>query len=183
VVAEEYARATGKTIDTAEAQKIFDAIQGEEFSVKAPRQNNIKMMLEIAVALGDSIVDMSWTIYQTSPNCTFVTSDNPFIVVPPVSADPMLEGTGPLSQGATNLIPLSNRTLLCARREGSSPLRFMRANRDFVRYSNRFVASASDRFLLARDEPLLRKLVKVTRADQWQNDFMPVVMSPDSSGQ
>jgi hypothetical protein len=183
VVAEDYARATGKTIDMDEAQEIFDAIHNEGYFVKTPRQNNIKMMLDIAVALGEAIVAMDWTIYWTTPDWTFVTSDNPFIVVPPLSTDPALEGTGPLSPGATNLIPLSNRTLLCARRDSSGPLKFVRANRDFVRYANHLVASASDRFLLARDEALLRKLVKVTKADQWQNSFMPSMISPGTSGQ
>jgi hypothetical protein len=180
-VAEDYARATGKSIDMDEAQKIFDAIHSEKYFVETPRQNNIKMMLDIAVVLGEALVTMDWTVYWTTPGCTFVTSDNPFIVVPPFGTDTALEGTGPLSQGATNLIPLSSRTLLCARRDVSGPLKFVRANGDFVRYANSLVASASDRFLLARDEALLRKLVKVTKADQWQNSFKPSVISPGSS--
>jgi hypothetical protein len=181
MVAEDYKRETGKTLDMTEAQEIFDAMHSDVFFVETPRQNNIKMMLDIAVAVGEAIVDMDWTVCWTTPDCTFVTSDNPFIVVPPVSADPT-EGTGPLSSGVTNLIPLSNRTLLCASQKGSGQLRFVRAKRDFVRYANQLVASASDRFILARDEPLLRKLVKVTRADQWKNSFMPSVMAPVSSG-
>jgi hypothetical protein len=181
VVAEDYARATGKTIEMDEAQAMFDAIHNEGYSVKTPRQNNIKMMLDIAVALGEAIVAMDWTIYWTSSDSAFVTSDNPFIVVPPLSTDPALEGTGPLSPGATNLIPLSSRTLLCARNDGSGPFKFVKANRDLVRHCNRLVTSESDRFLLARDEALLRKLVKVTKADQWQNTFQPLIVSPSPS--
>jgi len=181
VVAEDHKKATGKTIDPAEAQKIFDAIHSDEYFVETPRQNNIKMMLDIASQLGQAIATMSWTIYWTTPDCTFVTSDNPFIVVPPLGRDTTIEGTGPLSRGATNLIPLSSTTLLCARHDGSGPLNFERANRDFVRFTNQLVASASDRFLLARDEALLKKLVKATRADQWQNNFMPTIVSPSSN--
>ena len=181
VVAEDYKKATGKTIDPAEAQKIFDAIHSGEYFVATPRQNNIKMMLDIATQLGQAIVTMSWTIYRTTPDCSFVTSDNPFIVVPPLGKETTLEGTGPLSPGATNLIPLSSSTLLCARQDGSGPLEFVRANRDFVRFTNQLVASASDRFLLARDEALLKKLVKATKADQWQNSFMPTIVSPSSN--
>ncbi len=108
-----------------------------------------------------------------------VTSDNPFIVEPPSTADPTLEGTGALSPGATNLIPLSSTTLLCARSDGSGLLRFLQANRDLVRYVNQRVASASDCFILTRDEPLLRRVVKVTKADQWRNAFMPAVVAPE----
>ena len=183
VVAEGYARASGKTIEVDEAREIFNAIHNEAYFVKAPRQNNIKMMLDIAVALGDAILSMDWTIYWTTPDSTFVTSDNPFIVVPPLDRDPAIEGTGPLSPGATNLIPLSSRSLLCARKDGPGPLKFVRANRDFVRYVNRLVAAESDRFLIARDQALLKKLVKITKADQWTNNFMPSILAPSSTSE
>jgi len=179
VVAEEYGRATGKTIDMEKAREIFDAIHSDGYTVKTPRQNNIKMKLDIAVQLGQALVTMDWTIHWASPDCTFVTSDNPFIVVPSSNTDPKIEGTGPLSAGATNLIPLSNRSLLCARRDGSGSMKFAEANRDFVRHVNRLIAAASDRFLLARDEALLRKLVRITKADQWQNSFMPSLIAPE----
>lgn len=177
-VAKDYKKATGKTINQVEAQEIFDAIHSEKYFVETPRQNNIKMMLNIALELGQAIVTMSWTIYWTTPDCTFVTSDNPFVVVPPSGKDTTIEGTGPLSPGATNLIPLSSTSLLCARQDGSEPLTFVRANRDFVRFANQRVAHASDRFLLARDEALLKKLVKTTKVDQRRNDFKPTTVSP-----
>jgi hypothetical protein len=183
VVAENYVKATGKTIDMDKAQEVFDGIHNDDYSVKTPRQNNIKMMLDIEVQLGEAITTMDWTIYWTTLDCTFATSDNPFIVIPPLDVDSELEGTGPLSPGATNLIPLSSRTLLSARRDSSKPLKFVRANRDFVRFVNVLVASNSDRFLIARDEALLRKLVKVTKIDQWQNSFMPSLIAPSSSRQ
>jgi hypothetical protein len=181
LVAEDYKKATGKVIEPAEAQEIFDAIHSGNYIVETPRQNNIKMMLDIATQLGQAIATMSWTIFRSTPDYTFVTSDNPFVVVPPLGKDSTLEGTGPLSPGATNLIPLSSSTLLCVRQDGSGPLRFLRANRDFVRFANQHVAAASDRFLLARDEPLLRKLVKRTKADQWQNSFTPRIIAPGSN--
>lgn len=181
VVAENYKEANGEIIAPAEAQEIFDAIHSGKYFMETPRQNNIKMMLDIATQLGQAIVTMSWTIYKTTPDHNFVTSDNPFIVVPPLGKDTTLEGTGPLSPGATNLIPLSSSTLLCARQDSSGSLKFVRANRDFVRFANQLVTSASDRFLLARDEALLKKLVKSTKADEWQNSFIPTIVSPDSN--
>jgi hypothetical protein len=183
VVAKDYARATGKTIEMDQAREIFDAIHSEAYFVKTPRQNNIKIMLDLAVPLGDAILAMDWTIFWTTPDSTFVTSDNPFIVVPPLDRDPAIEGTGPLSPGATNLIPLSSKSLLCARKDGSGQLRFVKANRDFMRSANRLVAAESDRFLIARDEALLKKLVKITKADQWKNTFMPSILAPGSTGE
>jgi hypothetical protein len=183
VVAEDYARATGRTIDMAEAREIFDVIHNDGFAIKAPRQNNIKMMLEIAVKLGEAIVAMDWTIYSTTSHCAFVTSDNPFLVLPPAGSDSTLTGTGPLSPGATCLIPLSSKTLLCVCKNGSGLFKYVKATRDFVRFVNIQVVAVSNRFFVARDEALLRKLVKVTKADQWQNSFMPSVIVPDPSDQ
>lgn len=180
-VTEDYKKATGKMIDASEAQEIFDAIHSGKYFVETPRQNNIKMMLDIATELGQALVTMSWTIFRSTPDYNFVTSDNPFIVLPPLGKDTTLEGTGPLSPGAINLIPLSSSTLLCACQDGSGPLRFLRANRHFVTFTNQHVAAGSDRFFLARDEALLKKLVKTTKADQWQNSFMPRIVSPGSN--
>ncbi len=181
MVVEDYKKYAGETIDPSKAQYIFDAIQSNKYFVEIPRQNKIKIMLNTALELGQAIVTMGWTIYWTTPDSTFVTSDNPFIVVPPLCVDTNVEATGPLSHGATNLIPLSSTTLLCARQDSSGPIKFVRANRDFVRTTNQRIASASNRFLLARDEALLRKLVKVTRADQGQNNLMPTIVSPSSN--
>ena len=54
---------------------------------------------------------------------------------------------------------------------GSGQFIFVSTDRDFVRYDNRLLAAENDRLLLARNEPPLRKLVKVTKADQWQMLF------------
>jgi hypothetical protein len=180
-IAEQYAKATGKAIDDDQAQEIFNAIRDNRYEIRTPRQNTIKTMLGIAIALGEAIIAMDWTIYRTASDHTFVTSDNPFIVVPSPGTDPTLSGTGPLSPGATCLIPLSKRTLLTTRKDGGGPFRCVNANRDFVRFANYCVATDCDRFLIARDEPLLRKLVKATKVDQWQNSFMPSVISPPAS--
>jgi len=50
-------------------------------------------------------------------------------------------------------------------------LRHERAPKDFVRFINAQVAANSDRIIIGKDEALLRKLVKITKADQWRNDF------------
>jgi hypothetical protein len=45
------------------------------------------------------------------------------------------------------------------------------------------VAAESDRFLIARDQALLKKLVKITKADQWKNNFMPSILAPGSTSE
>jgi hypothetical protein len=55
VVSEDYKKATGKTIDQAEARELFDAFHSDQYFVEIPRQNNIKMMLNIALELGQAI--------------------------------------------------------------------------------------------------------------------------------
>jgi hypothetical protein len=180
-VAKSLAQAKGEPVQIAEAQKAFEMIHNGKYEVKFPRQNAIKTMLSSAAELGEAIASMDWTIYTCPDDCTLITSDNPFVVIPPQDLDLTISGFGPLMPGAISLIPLNKRTLMCAQKDSSGLLKYKSANRDIIRFVNYKVVAKSDRFIIARDEPLLRKLVKRTKVDQWQNTFTPSMMAPDSN--
>lgn len=178
-LAQEYARVTGQAIDQREAETLHKVIQEDAYVVETPRQNTIKMMLQIAVTLSEALITLDWTIYKTPLDFTFLTSDNPFIVIPAPNHDHTLSGAGPLSKGATSLVPLSKTLLLAMGHNGKGFLRHVKAGRDFVRYANQTVTRNCDRFLIGRDEAHLRKIVQLTKIDQWKNDFSPVLIVPD----
>jgi hypothetical protein len=155
--------------ETVEA--IYALIHDGRCQLHAPRQNNIKAMLDTAVEIGKELGSMNWTVYTTSPISLFVTSDNPFVLLPPPGFIQGTVGFGILTPGATSLIPLSKQTLLSMHNYGAEAFIYKKAPADFVRYINGCVAGNSERFIIARDESQLKTLIRRIKADQWLNIF------------
>ena len=55
---------------------------------------------------------------------------------------------------------------------------FKKANRDLVREVNIMIAAASDRLIIACDEPRLHKLVAKCKVAEWVNSFETTPLSP-----
>jgi len=180
-VIESMRKATGREIDLEEASSLFQKIRNDEYGVENPRQNNIKMMIDLALEVAQALARIQWTIFWSPKDSTFITSDNPFVLLPPPNFDHSIPGVGILTEGATSLIPLSKRTLLCLR-NGVEGVTHVEARRDFVRFVNTRVAINSDRFIIARDESLLRALVRRTKVNQWRNKFKVILNAPDPYG-
>jgi len=180
-VVESLQKATEKNVSLEEATELFRTIRDDEYEIENPRQNNIKMMLSLALEIAEALVGMQWTVFWSPQDSTFITSDNPFVLIPPPEFDHSLSGVGILTAGATSLIPLSKQTLLCLR-NGDDSVIYREARRDFVRNVNRCVAANSDRFIIARDEALLRSLVGKIKANQWRNKFKVAFHAPDPYG-
>jgi hypothetical protein len=180
-VGERLSKSSGRerTQDDPEVQELFRMIHEDSYGIESPRQNAIKMMLTIAVELAHAIQQMDWTVLKGPADCRLVTSDNPFVVIPPPGHPHEILGFGPLTPGATSLFPLDMNRLLCLRMDGISPLRYRWADRDRIRLANTLSAGQSDRFIIARDEAHLRSIVKKTKVDQWRNEYSPVLISPE----
>ena len=153
------------------AEALYALIHDDRYQLHVPRQNNIKAMLNTAVEIGKELGSMNWTVYTTSPVNLFVTSDNPFLLLPPPGFIQGVTGLGILTPGAISVIPLSKQTLLCMDNKGGEALIYRKAPADFVRYINCCVAGNSERFIIARDESQLKALVRKIKADQWLNKF------------
>lgn len=180
-ISDSIAEATGEAIDLNKAVEMHQMIHNDEYDFENPRQNNIKMMLELALDLAGAFVKMDWTVLWSPKKTAFVTSDNPFVLIPPPDFDFSVSGVGVLTPGATTVIPLSARTLLClGNDELRSGVRYGYAQRDFVRFTNLCVAANSDRFIMARDEAHLRSLFKKTKAGDWRNGFKIGFSAPNS---
>ncbi len=173
-----YQETTGKNLSAERAAEMFRALHEQNFNVVTPRQNIIKAMLNIAVDLEREFVAMEWDVYTAPSNCKFITCDNPFITIPPPYLDIEAEGFGPLTHGAVNLIPINSRTALLMKRGPRPHLIFKRADRTFIRETNILIVAASDRSIIACDEPQLHKLVAKCKPSEWINSFEVTPISP-----
>ena len=162
----EYQEKTGKDTTHVSAQEMFEMIRDDQYEIKNPRQNNIKMMMSLSLDLAKILFRLNWEILAAPKEMSFVTCDNPFTVVPPPFFDGTRSGYGILTPGASTVVPLSRKTAICFYNEGER-IRGAVVRRDFLRKVNIVVAANSERFVIARDEPLLRSIVRKGKLDQW----------------
>lgn len=161
-----YEQETGEDMSGVSAQEIFEMIRADTYEIKNPRQNNIKMMMSLAPGIAQALFRLNWEILAAPKGCSFLTCDNPFTVVPPPFSDDPEIGYGILTPGASTVVPLSSKTVICFRGDGEHG-RGVVARRNFLRNINMVVAANSERFVIARDEPLLRSVVRKGKLDQW----------------
>lgn len=163
----EYEEKTGEDMTDVSPQELFEMIRDDRFEFKNPRQNNIKMMMSLSLEIARVLFRLNWEILAAPKRMSFVTCDNPFTVVPPPFFDDTLEGYGILTPGASTVVPLSRRTAICFYGEGERT-RGAVVYKDFLRHTNVVVAANSERFVIAKEELLLRSIVRKGKLDQWQ---------------
>jgi hypothetical protein len=128
----EYEQASGEDMTDVSPQEVFDMIRGDQYVVKNPRQNNIKLMVELSLMVAKALMTLNWDIVWTPKESSFITCDNPFTLVPPPNFDGTVEGFGILTPNATTIIPLSRKTGIYFSGEGGK-VRYAVARKDFVR--------------------------------------------------
>ncbi len=139
--------------------RLFENIQEEKYGVDTPKNWRIGMMFRIAQVICEEIIQMDWTVLRAPDSTSFVTSDNPFVVIPPDDMTPNWPYTiGVAVEGSKKIIPLTQRVCLLIGNYGDA-IRYTECGRGTVRAINRTLADNCERFLMARDEALLKRLV------------------------
>ena len=174
----QYESETGEDMSDVSAQELFEMIRGDQYELDNPRQNNIKMMLSLALEIAQAVFRLKWDILAAPKGMSFLTCDNPFTVVPPPFFDDSIQGYGILTPGASTVVPLSSRTAICFYGEGDRT-RGAVVYKQFLRNTNIVVAANSERFVIARDEPLLRSVVRKGKLEQWQRPPQFKMNAPD----
>ncbi len=168
---EEFAKATGEDISDIDAHEVFQMIRDDAYQVEVPRSYIIDLMMDGALHLAEVLMALSWTFVRAPNDIHFITSDAPFIIAPPAGEQDW-RAYGVLTPGAITTIPLSPSVCVVVDGEGRKD-RYGHMRKDAVRRVNANVAQNSDRFIVARDQPYLERLVKRTRVDnyRWTSRF------------
>jgi hypothetical protein len=164
----EFEAATGENMDGVSPEDVFEMIRSDDYDLKKPRQNNIKIMLDVALQIAAVLMSMDWMILYAPQGSAFVTCDNPFAVAPPTDHVDTYLGYGIATPGASTMLPLSSQTAIVFRGAGGRIVGG-ECGRDFVKHVNWFVTANSDRFVISRHKSLLERMVKRTAA----NTFRP----------
>ncbi len=140
---------------------------GEKFKidVTVPHDCVVRQMLETALYVAPYLYQLDWTVLYAPNSRAFITSDSPFVLTgkPPL---PWM-GIGLITPGSRKYFPLSKTTCLVMGDKPKPTLEFGEAASKQVRYINARVALNSDRFVMASSEPLLRRIVRITKVDSF----------------
>jgi hypothetical protein len=177
----DYEAKTGEDMTDVSPQELFEMIRDDQFEFKNPRQNNIKMMMSLSLDIAKVLFRLNWEILAAPKGMSFITCDNPFTVVPPPHFNSSLEGFGILTPGASTVVPLSRKTAICFYGEGQRT-RGAVVYKDFLRNTNVVVAANSERFIIAKEEALLRSIVRKGNLDEWLPGPRMKLNAPDPYG-
>jgi hypothetical protein len=148
-----------QSVDPATVEQLFQIFQTGEYDMKFEKGWLRRTMLEMALSFGWGLWQMDWVAYHATPTTSFVTSDSPFVVLPPRNVKlpfPFTYGIG--TRGAAKFIPLTQKVCLGIGDKGRG-FRHELASQSEVRAINVEVARNCERNVIGRDINLVKSIV------------------------
>lgn len=153
----------GKEFSDAEIDDLVDfATNPKRSKIKFdfPNEYWIKIMLKLGADIAPAFYGMDWLFLFTSQPYAFITSDNPFLLIPPEDYD-RFWGVGLLTPKARKVIPLrSDMCLMMGDLSKKPVVKFVDTSKEFFRSTNIYTMLGSERFCFSPDKGKLQKLVK-----------------------
>lgn len=145
--------------DPAEVRKLFRGIQNGDYMLKTPKDYRIGSMFRLALdVMAEPLFSMSWEVLRASSEAAFITTDNPFVVVPPKGVEPVYPYlVGVAVEGAKKLVPLTRSVCLRIGDAGDGTAYVGCPTRE-VQEINEVLAANYDRFLFGPEERLVGEL-------------------------
>lgn len=159
-------------------EEMFEFIKEGRYTVSFPREHGIKTMLRMGYDLSTYFLQMDWLFLYAPKGTSFITSDSPYTLVPPVGNDPNSfwgAGVGILTPGAKKIFPVAPNVVLIMGDHGDGVVA-RRVSRNNLRGINLISARASDRFIFADNEALLRFVVDRSRVKEIPLDKERVII-------
>lgn len=142
------------------AFELVQNLQAMENNPDLAHNDFLRMIIPMSMQISRILFQMSWVIGHTPNDTAFITTDCPFIILPPQGFDPTgLVGYGIGTPGAVKLMPLSSRSCLIILDQGHG-FKHISTNKKDVRGINLRLAVSCDRYLIAAEEQYARFLVK-----------------------
>lgn len=147
-------------------ESMLKFIHGEKFKVVQSRNSIISTMLDQAQKVTFEVAMMDWLVVHAHPSSAFITTDEPIGFIVPeefrLSGEPVL---GLASQKIVKLVPLSQTVAIMLGKFGGG-FGHRGVLREQVRSLNKLIAAECDRYVIGRDEALVRSVVKQSKVDQ-----------------
>lgn len=161
----DYEEVTGDKLEISD-DEIINAVKRGEGSFSPPREHSLWASVRLAPEIADVFMSLAWKICHVSSETSLVTSDNPFTILPPSNYNPAgFQGVGFLTPNALKIIPLSYKTILIMGNPGDS-VTIGKISKESVRECNKAIAVGSEDLVIARDETLIKRIIKITKLDK-----------------
>jgi len=162
---------------------VLDFFQNEKYKITQHQNVLIDAILRMADTVFQQIYNQDWVILSCDSKRSFVTSDAPVTLYPTKSYNPRstMGAYGVATPGVEKRIPLAQDLFLVCLDKGNK-VEFRKAGSLGVRHLNLYTASHSQRFLIARDRPLLESLVEAVRDHRAQGYEVTVGLPAGGAG-
>jgi uncharacterized protein DUF4238 len=133
----------------------MDAVSHERAGV-AVRNEALRLMITTGTHLAEALLSLDWALLLAPRGRSFVTGDNPVVVVPCPSHEVDLEGVGPVSPGAATFVPLNATVCL---RMTTGFIRGGAIDGAATRAINACQVFNGEQYLFGQNDALLRRLI------------------------
>jgi hypothetical protein len=148
----------GEKLDL-EPKELLNAFSTGSISVTERREIVLDAMYPAAISISKRIYKMTWFALFPPKDCSFITSDNPFVVVKsPTTVNINIDEKDLFPDGTKIFFPLHSNACLALE---NLPVgnKFFNISKKAVREINIVSAMNSERFIISRDELLLRSII------------------------
>jgi len=143
-------------------KEMTEFIQSGKYRIETDRSFSLRHMIDLSQKMAPILGMMDWCFLHPPSGKTFVTCDNPFVLIPPQGWKPGgWYGFGICTTGARKLIPLASDLCLVMYDKGEGMF-WREASLEETRHINLTITDNCHEYVIARDEALLRSLVNKT---------------------
>jgi hypothetical protein len=134
---------------------MVDAILNKRIKPVATERPFLDQMFRMGVEFGQLIMRSQWLILEAPQSSGFITSDDPFTIVPPRGSSQV----GVAVPGTALFYPINKRYCVQLRFPGSG-INFLKIDSNGVRIVNHNLAANSERFVIGSNRTQLEAVVK-----------------------
>lgn len=174
-------RETGEDVDV-DPEDLVQFVKNGQWDIDIGRHAILRMMLDQAVDMAPVLASLNWSFLFAAKGRAFLTSDVPFVVVPP-QGSAKETGVGILTPGAVKYLPLTSGVCLRMGEPGCGVSTRI-ADGGVVRTINANVAANSERFIFADNDAGLQRAVRISEVGSPSNEDrvkVTVVEAPDGA--
>lgn len=139
-----------------EYELLKNTIENENYSVIAPKEHSLALMLDFAEEMANMLLNHNIAILECGKNTQFITSDNPYCMIKEKWSN-QWEGYGVIN--TIKFFPITPKFGVILKDPGNKVI-YLKPNTRQVRNLNLLVASWAQRNIFAKNKVLLESIVK-----------------------
>jgi hypothetical protein len=124
----------------------------------------VKRMLKLSMDTCEYFQMMNWVFVHSVRQFSFITSDNPRLIIPPKHNDPFM-GVGLVTPGAVKIVPINSHICLHMYDVGErwTTLHMETDDKDSIRFINYNIAREARRYIFSSHRGKLEVIIKKDR--------------------